>query len=309
MTRQKTTQTSKIIALMFLLLFHMPILAQKKKEIRPKKFVNLVYMTGSSDFVYYALSEKSRTTIEVTGPGNLTVYNRVRLENNKQASAPYYLKYIMDDKRITSEKIGPQEISKKIKYKNKLQGTPSKADKEIIKIPPGKHRISFFKYKTKQKAHVRFIFQPTEKMNWKEITAANNLDPVNIQYSKTKKQQQYYRITNKTGFSFQSDNNRKIRIFLRADFDYKMHRENVIRFVLKKNGVPLKTYKVTCKKSNTVQNLSNKSLIPGALEKIFIDIPSNGKDHYEIVLKDPKKSAMIRVFLGKNNASIIKPTS
>ena len=86
-------------------------------------------------------------------------------------------------------------------------------------------------------------------------------------------------------------------MFLRADFDYKMHDQNIIRFILKRDGIPLKTYKITCKKSNAVENLSDQKLICGALEKIFIDLKDIGTHHYEIILKDPNKSAMIRVFL------------
>ncbi|WP_299551744.1 hypothetical protein [Seonamhaeicola sp.] len=293
-------KSSLVIVLVasFLLAFCNAVFAQERKEIKPKKFVSLVHMTSDSDFVYYALSEKTKTSITVTGPGKLIVFNRVRLEDNQKASRPYYLKYIIDGKRIISQKIGPQEMSKKVSYKSNLPGTPSKVDKEVINIPPGKHQLNFYKYKTKQKAHVRFVFQPTKKLFWKELKSISNLNRVKIEHQKNKKQQTYYRIDNKSGFKFRNDSSQKLRIFLRADFNYKMHDENVIRFALKKNGEVIKTYKVTCKKSAAVQNITDKALMPGALEKVFIDIPSQDKNQYEIVLKNSDKSAIIRVFLG-----------
>ncbi|NQY06882.1 MAG: hypothetical protein HRT68_12015 [Flavobacteriaceae bacterium] len=284
-------------ALIVVLALTTQVIAQKKQEIRPKKFVSIVYIKGPSDFLYYALSEKSKTTIEVEGPGKLTVYNRVRLEKNQPTSTPYYLKYVLDDRLITSRKVGPQKKSEKIKYKKNLPGTPSKADKEVIKIPPGKHKLTFFKHKTMQKAHVRFVYQKSDKISWRELKNNKDSKGIKIQYTKSKKEQTYFRVTNKNSFSFSAENNSKLRVFLRADFDYKIHNQNIIRLIVKKDGKQIGTYKVTCKKSIAVDNLTYKKLIPGSLEKIFIDLPKGQKGKYEILLKDPNKSAMIRVFV------------
>jgi len=302
------TTSKKAVLFSILFIATCTISAQKRKEIKPKKFVGTVHMIGSTDFIYYALSEKTKTSIEVTGPGVLTLYNRVRLENNTKLSTPYYLKYTLDKKRIVSRKIGPQAISIKVKYKSKkLKGKPSKADKEIIKIPPGKHTISFYKYKTKQKAHIRFMYEQKEKLNWNELKSDNDLKKVTLQYLKTKKEQQYYRVDNANGFSFvTTKGHSKIRVFLRADFDYKMHSENIIRILLREKGTKTTTYKMTCFKSKKVENRTDKKLIPGKLEKLYIDIPVKGNHSYELLLKDPKKSALVRVFLDKKKTTPIK---
>lgn len=297
----KLVNTSKKLRLLSLLvLLSSSLYAQKKKEIKPKKFVSAVHMSGNTDFIYFALSEKAKTTIELIGPGKLTLYNRVRLEDNKQVSQPYYLKYTIDNKRVSTKKIGPKAISKKVRYKSKkLAGNPSKADKEVISIPPGKHVISFYKYKTKQKAHVRFEYLQTEKQQWQELTS-NDLKKVELQYLDTKKKNHYARINGNEAFHFSTtENNSKVRVYLRADFTYKMHTDNIIRLVLK-SGSGSKTYKLTCKKSKKVENLTDRKLIPGKLEKIYIDIPlKKGNDQYELLLKDTKKSALVRVFLNK----------
>ena len=299
--------TKNVSALMLLVLLSSNVCAQKK-ELKPKKFVGTVHMIGSTDFIYYALSEKTKTSIEVTGPGLLTLYNRVRLENNAKLSTPYYLKYTLDNKRIVSRKIGPQAISSKVKYKSKkLKGKPSKADKENIKIPPGQHTISFYKYKTKQKAHIRFVYEQKEKINWNELKPENDLKKVTLQYLKTKKEQQYYRVDDAKEFSFTTTKSHsKIRVFLRADFDYKMHSENIIRILLKEKGEKTTTYKLTCFKSKKVENRTDKKLIPGKLEKLYIDIPLKGDHSYGLLLKDPKKSALVRVFVDKKKDTPIK---
>lgn len=292
----------KFIKLSLLITFFIAshVLHAQKKELKPKKFVSTVHMSGSSDLIYYALSEKAKTTIEVQGPGKLTIYNRVRLLDHKTLSKPYYLKYTIDKKKVATKKISAKKVSQKICYKNKkLIGKPSKADKEVITITPGKHTISFYKYKTKQKAHVRFEFLPTEKQNWKELVNTD-LKNVVLQYLASKKKIKYTRITNKDSFRFSSTiNHSKVRIFLRADFTYKMHTDNIIRLVLK-NGTETKTYKLTCNKSKTVENLTDRTLVPGKLEKIYLDIPlQKGIHQYELSLKDPKKSALVRVFINQ----------
>jgi len=300
----------KISVISLLVLLSSSLYAQKKKEIKPKKFVSTVHMSGSSDFVYFALSEKAKTTIQVTGPGKLTVYNRVRLEDNKQVSKPYYLKYTLDKKKVSTKKIEPKTISKKVRYKSKkIIGNPSKADKEVINIPPGKHAISFYKYKTKQKAHVRFEYLQTEKQQWQELVS-NDLKKVELKYLATKKKNNYVRISNNEAFRFSAtENNSKVRVYLRADFTYKMHTDNIIRLVLK-SGSGSKTYKLTCKKSKKVENLTDRKLIPGRLEKIYIDIPlKKGNNQYELRLKDAKKSALVRVFVNKPREPDLQKTA
>ena len=290
-----------ISLLFFVLAFFNSAMAQDKVEVKPKKFVGVVHMSSESDFVYYALSEKKKTVLALNGPGKLIVYNRVRLEDKGSKSKPYYLKYTIDKKRIKTKKIDAKPISTKVKYKSsKLIGLPSKADKEVIIIPPGKHTVSFYKYKTQQKAHVRFVYQKTKKQQWKELTS-NYLNQVQLQHVISKKENTYTRIDNKSGVSIPTTNtNSKVRVYLRADFDYKMHTENIIRLELKQNGKLLKTYKVTCKKSKKVENLTDKKLIPGSLEKLYIDIPSHSKGQVlELSIKDKTKSALVRVFLNE----------
>ena len=299
-----------LLSLVIVLITSFNSVQAQQSEIKPKKFVSAVYMNGSSDFIYYALSEKSKTTIMVNGPGKLTVYNRVRLENNVAQSTPYYLKYIVDGKKVATKKVGPQKLSKKVRYKNsKLKGKPSKADKETILVSLGKHQITFYKYKTKQKAHVRFVFTPSKKIKWKEM-ADSTLSKINLQYVKTKKSNQYTRIDQNQSFHLVTGKeNKKIRIFLRADFTYKTHTTNTVRLVLKSEDGTQKVYKLTTKKSNTVENLSDKHLIPGKLEKIYIDLPLEKEQSYELSLKDKNQSALIRVFIDDQKEVAITETA
>ena len=298
MNKYLANKYSKTMAIMLVMMVSVSF-GQTKKELKPKKFVSTVHLSGKSDFIYYALSEKVKTTVEVEGPGKLIVYNRIRIEKEGVKSKPYYLKYMIDNKLVKSKQILPKPKSTKIKYKSKkIVGFPSKANKEIIKIPPGKHKLSFYKYKTSQKVHTRFVYEQSKKMVWNEIKDKNNNNEIVIRHIKKNKQQKYYRIDDKKGFKFPSGDYEKVRVYLRADFNYKMYTENVVRVVLKKDGKKIKTYKMTCRKSNVVENLTDKKLVPGGLEKIYIDIPKAIGQNYELVLKDNNASALVRVFTG-----------
>lgn len=288
-----------------LILFFVATISNAQKEIKPLKFLTTVQLTGPSDFIYYALSEKVKTALVVEGPGELTLYNRVRLNTNEKESKPYFLKYTLNNKMIISKKIGPQTASQKIKYKStKVDGVPSVVDKVIIKIPPGKHKLNFYKCKTDQKVHVRFMYKQEIKTNWKEIKTKNDLKQVVILNLKSKKTQNYSRIDNFQRFKFSTnEDNSKIRVFLRADFNYKMHSQNVCRVILKENGKNIATYKITCHKSKVVENKTDKKLIPGSLEKLYIDIPVNGKHNFELLLKEPNQSALVRVFIDESEVS------
>ncbi len=59
----KVLAITKIFLLAGTLLFSTKVLSQKHRELRPYKFVQTVALKSvSSDYVYYALSSKSRTT-------------------------------------------------------------------------------------------------------------------------------------------------------------------------------------------------------------------------------------------------------
>ncbi|MEM7187132.1 MAG: hypothetical protein AAF466_10775 [Bacteroidota bacterium] len=287
-----------ILSLWMLLCTSAISFGQEKKDVIPNKFVALVYMSGNKDFVYYALSEKKKTEIEVNGPGTLTIYNRARLENNEKASKPYYLRYLMDGKLIQSKKIGPQSISRKYKYKSNLTGSPSKAQKEEIRIPPGKHTLSFFKYKASHKAHVRFEFKESQPLSWAELPPDRPLQQVAIKYVPTGKRTEYYRVGSTNTYRFSVDGGAKLRVFLRADFTYNMHAQRTVRLDLIRNGSVLRTYKMTCHKSRKSEYVSEKKMMLGTLEKIYVDIPAGLGGQYELRLRAANGSALIRASLG-----------
>jgi len=287
----------------FLMISNIETVLDKGVILEPKEFTETVQITGASDYTYYSLSNEERTTIEVIGPGTLSVYNRVQLEEDVLKSQSYFLKYIIDGAKVQTKKINSKLHSNNVSYKNKeLNSKPSKAHKEVIRIPPGKHSISFYKSNVDQNVHVRFKFDKTKKQNWKEIKSYG-LQKVQLQEVSSKKKVSYSRIDHTKSFNFStSRNNSKIRVFFRADFDYKMYNQSIIRFTLKNQSGEFRNYKLTVEKSNRVENLTDKELVPGKLEKIYIDIPVNQNEKYELSIKDSKNSALVRVFLNDSKS-------
>lgn len=273
--------------------------AQKKVELRPAKFVGIVILDGKKDYTYYALSEKSKTTLKVKGPGKLTVYARPRLENGATESRSFGIKYTIDEKVIKVKRIGKLLKSDKFSYKGKLEGAPTKAGKFVINIPPGSHKLSFFKNRTYQKVHARFVFKPEKKPSWKDLQPQDSLELVQLASAKSSKQRKYFRIDREKGFKFETTGKSRLRILVRTEFDYKMHLENDIRIAIKQDGKVIKTYKISSKRSSNMAYVNEKKLIPGTLQKIHVTIPE-GKHNYEIIVKDRKKSAVIRVSEDQN---------
>ncbi|MEM8909424.1 MAG: hypothetical protein AAGD05_16375, partial [Bacteroidota bacterium] len=296
----------KINSVIFLL-FTFGIWANGQNQItlQPQQFQDLVLLKGKKAPVYYALAKKEATTLQLVGPGELTVFTRVRVKPKEGQAKKYYLKYYLDQQRLHTRRLKVKTTSGKYQYRSKVQkGLPSKANKTTIQIPPGKHQITFYKHKTSLDVHARFVYAPSPPPDWQELAPLAALDPVEITHYTSQKKQGYHRIDQHKGFAFKAPQATRLRIFLRADFDYSMHNDRTLRLSLKENGVTIATYKIVCRKSTQVENSSNPDLIAGQLKKIYLDLPEAKPDkEYELFLKG-NQSAIVRIFLDASKEKI-----
>lgn len=295
----KTNAITLWTSLSLVLIFQTCSFSQTK-QIHPQRFVSTVSMTGETDFVYYELSTTEATSVDIEGPGTLTVYHRTPLSPKQRESEPYFVSYVMDYRQMKSTKIGPQAASRKFSYRDGRKKVPSKAQKEVIEIPPGMHQINFRKQQVSESAHVRFAFTPSQRLQWKTVKPQWGPVPIGIRYLKSKETRTYRRISKDCGFKFTASDARRIRVYLRADFSHASHHEKVSRLQLKRNGEVVKTYKITCRKSKEVEFTNDSRSIPGTLRTLYIDIPAGEEHQYELSLKHPKDSAIVRVSLGRD---------
>ncbi len=91
-----------VVALQFVQVF---VHAQGQKEVTPDKFIGSIIIAASKNYVYYPLSEKSKTELTLTGPGDLTVFTRVRMVDTTRLSDPFVLKTVTDGGSVSTNEI------------------------------------------------------------------------------------------------------------------------------------------------------------------------------------------------------------
>ena len=74
-----------------------------------------------------------------------------------------------------------------------------------------------------------------------------------------------------------------------------MHSNNDYEIVLKEGSEVINTYKLSCFRSSQVEYKDNDEMIPGTLDRIYIDVPK-GKHSYTLNVNNNNKTALIRVF-------------
>ena len=269
----------------------------KGKKLKPKHHVSLVKMLSKKSLTYYALSEKERTELVVTGPGKIEMLLRVRLEDTTKSSLPYVIQHVLDDKKMKIDTLKGEKVSKKLKFKNaKLKGKPSAAGKVFIHIPPGQHTIKIYKGSTDQKVHAEFkYFKEKEEPNWKNIKPALSLDTVRIKYLNKKNTiKTYHRISNEKKFVFTTVDSTQLKIVIKAELDFKDQSGKPNILYIKEKETVIKSYKISGKKSQKTEYVDEKKNIPGNSNVIYINLPK-GNHTYELSLEDKKKTAILLV--------------
>ncbi|MEM9822932.1 MAG: hypothetical protein AAF985_17765, partial [Bacteroidota bacterium] len=271
-------------------------IAQTPTTVKAKEYHQLVPLSGKKAPIYYDLDKQKATTLQLEGPGELTVYTRTTLKSQKAGKSNYYLKYYLDDQLLQIEQIKGKKATQKYRYTTKRKGAIlSKAAKTKISIPPGKHKISFLRHQGKAPVHARFVYQQGTTPNWQALSSSRRLNRVQITHFDIQKTQHYHRITSEKGFVFRPQQDSRLKIYLRADFDDSMLEETTIRMMLKEDGKTIATYRVASTRSSKVENNTDPHLIAGQLEKIYIDFDKIKKGRqYELVVKG-HASALLRV--------------
>jgi hypothetical protein len=278
--------------------------SKRKNTIKPTKYIGKVVLKSKKSHTYYALSEKSKTTLKLGGPGKMKIFLRVRLENNALKSRPYFISYTIDDKIKKTVKIESEDISSKMRYKTKIAGFPSNASTFSINVPPGKHVIYFHKNNTDQKIHASFSFKKEKQPEWIESKSLVVLDAVPIKYNEEKGQvKEYSRVTNIKKFTITAKEVTYLKILVKAELSNTVQSNDFVHLILEENNVPLKTFRITGKRSISTEYVNEKKLIPGNTNVIYFKIPK-GFHTYNLYTKDLDKTALVQVYTAKNKVII-----
>lgn len=297
----------RAIVIALLLLGSFSSFAQKKKkEITPKKYLAKVKLTGKNEYTYYALSEKNRTEFRVEGPGKLHINVRVRIQDQGFSSEPFKIKYLETSKSINIIEV-PALISSNLKFKsNSLTGNPTRSHRIVIDIPPGKHQLRFYKYKTDQRVHLRAFYEKHTTPKWKDLTPTSTAEKKKVRFVKSGKMQDYYRIAKKEDFNFSISDTAQMRVIVRPEFTYRMLNETLLKVRLTNITTgEIKVYKVSSTRSKLLEFVDDKKHALGASRIFYINLkkPLNGSDQYSLSLVSGAKGAVVRL---SNNTTFLK---
>ncbi len=265
-----------------------PSLSNKKLQLK----------TGEAkETTYYTLSKKYATVFHIGGPGEVTIFLRTRMAEGEPWDNGYHVKYILDGKIVKVKPIAKSRMSTKTVVMGKSFKV-SVVQKVKLIIPPGKHRLEVFSINGERQVFSRFFFEKYPKPKWATEYPVNNVSTTSLTTVDSQKKLDYYRIDANNPVKVNVEGNSYIRILVRVEFKHSMFSDNETRILMKENGKVLYTFKVSSVRSKYVVYTEGGRLIPGTLNKIYLQVPS-GDHKYEFVVADKSKSALIRVSYDK----------
>lgn len=295
----------KVLSILVLLTLAYAVGAQKKEVIEPSKYVAKVVLQGKNTYTYYALSEKSRTSFKVDGPGLLEINVRVRAEEGKFKSEPFKIRHVRSDKFMEVEAI-PELLAGNLKFKSKtLTGTPTKLHKIVIDVPPGKHTYSFYKERTDQKAHMRAFYKAFPKPKWKAVDPLNMVNSKTIKYIKSGTEREYHQVTKQQGLQFDINDHGSYKVTVRPEFTYSMLDETILKLKLTNlSSGDTKVYKLNSRRSNKLEFVGDLKNTPGTASSFYINLdkPMNPTEIYEFTVQGGAKAAIIKLSKDQNEA-------
>lgn len=295
----------RIIILLSLIVLTTHVWSKQSKQevLTASKSLGQVVLQGKKSYTYYALSNQVKTEFAVEGPGELKINVRVRAEKGKFKSEPFKLRYLRSNKFLQVEQV-PQLLAGNLKFKSKsINGTPTKAHTLVISVPPGKHKYSFFKYKTEQKVHLRAFYTAHEKPKWVSITPSGLPNERTISYIKTGKKRIYSRVTRSESLRFEASHATDLRLIVRPEFTYKMLDEAVVKLkLLNETTGEARIYKVSARRSSKVEYRKQSKYTPGRSSTFYVTLeePVFGSETYSLSVVNGAKAALVKVSTNKS---------
>ncbi len=285
-----------------------PILFHFRQEIKgAKKWKDMASVDSTQNnvrivvgkpFKYFQLSENKPTILNVSGPGKLFIYSRLRLPVEENQNLPEGLMVKLDDKTVKFKKIKNKFPATNALYLN-LENRPSKVNKFLITIPPEKHQIKIYSKNITSAIDAHFKYLQEKPVVWVDFTIHQN-DTVILQTINNFKKRKYYRTENNHPITFTVTGPLKLRVLVRGEFQYFMHGENEFKFQIFEDDKNKNTYKFSAQRSKKLEYKYNKDLIPGTLQKFYVDVPK-GKHLYKFQLpQNYNKTILFRFSFDRN---------
>ncbi len=258
---------------------------------------NKIHILVGKPFNYYQLSEKKPTILNVTGPGKLFIYSRLRLPIVKNKNLPIGLIIKLDDDIVLFKNLKNKKATTNAVYLD-FDNIPSNVNKFLITVPPEKHQIKIYSKNTVSNIDAHFKYLQENPISWVDLPIQVN-DTVILRTNSTSKQRRYYRVENNKPVTFNVIGPLRLRILVRGEFQYFMHGENEFKFQILENNKVKNTYKFTAQRSKKLEYKYNKELIPGTLKKFYIDVPKGNHTYKFELPTNYNKTLLFRFSIDK----------
>lgn len=267
--------------------------SHKSKIIKPINHSSKVIIEVSGHkSEYFELSQNQPSIIQITGPGTLKVITRVNFLPTHGPKLNYKIQYIIDDTQPQIVKISESSRSETARYLSDEEGIPGQSKPIEIPVSRGTHTIEFRSLEPLLSLYARYIFTPgkEKKTDWISYSPLPPLEPVELlTHEETVK---YYRFSAENPLRIEITGPSELKIFTRAEHNYKMKGRIDYRVQVKRNNEIIHTFQLGNVPSEVTMYRDNKDLIPGKACEFSIIVPK-GSHLYEIIPLDEDKSTLL----------------
>ncbi len=260
------------------------VLASKYVPILPVKGTVVNVVVNGNEKSYYLLTKTNTLKINVDGPAKLEVLTRLSLPQKHSATEKYSVKITEggDVVKLYSTSTEKSEAT----YKN-INLVPGKSRKFTLEVPEGTHTYECFLENTNlDEAVLKFYVASDKKGSRKRGITLEPLSYDRVVTAVVKEKLITYYVSSK-------DRNVQLRVVgptrllitARLSYDAAMKGEHTYALSIKEGEKMVLKKSLSTTKSLGIIYQELKDVVPGKVDKIYLDIPG-GEHTYKFILEE-----------------------
>ena len=228
---------------------------------------------------YYLLRHDAPLTLQVEGPGKLTVVSRLKIPASAPGSARYSIRVKEGRNTLKVHSTQTEKSSATFAQSGEAAG---KSRKLTMKVPEGSFTYAFSLEETDRDAALRFTFEASkdtrkrtaiEPLTYDRIVTAVVKEKLLAYFVSTSKRQASLRVVGPT----------KVRVTARLNYDEKMKGAQKFSVVVSEKGKAVLARPLQTTKSVGISYKEWKEVVPGKARSFSFDVPA-GEHVYSIGL-------------------------
>jgi hypothetical protein len=248
---------------------------------------------------YFALDAGKQISVSVQGPARLRVVSRVLLSSPKEVADYSYVVERKGGKTFTI--VHTAGLSDKALMAGEGTQVVAESRTKTVDIPQGDQVFVFSLPKNAKHSIIfRFAVQTNDFTSGAPVVAmtpAEFTKEVNLMAGE--KTVPYYRLGdgNKVGLDIIGP--ATVKVLSRIEFNESMTGKQKWRVEVAEDGKVKATYPLSASRSDTIAYEETSPYVASWAETFFIEVPKGGH-HYEFMLPDSQRTALLRFLLPKN---------